>query len=171
MNTLKKLLVVAMIASMVLGCFVFSTSAAKAKEYVDDGLVALYVGYNNSNGEQKLDAQGWMDLSGNENHMNIVDAMAAGEVSWTDNALVINPATGTHIQLPDAVLAAIETGDYTIEIVGGELSYTATDYITLMSSNNDELSIFIRCGTGDSYDKAPLAITRPMNVPWMVRLV
>ncbi len=151
MNTLKKLLVVAMIASMVLGCFVFSTSAAKAKEYVDDGLVALYVGYNNSNGEQKLDAQGWMDLSGNENHMNIVDAMAAGEVSWTENALVINGATGTHIQLPDAVLAAIETGDYTIEIAGGELTWTATDYITLMSSNNDELSIFIRCGQGETY--------------------
>ena len=71
MNTLKKLLVVAMIASMVLGCFVFSTSAVKPAEYVEDGLVAWYDASNNSNGDHLTDAKVWKDLTGHGNHLDM----------------------------------------------------------------------------------------------------
>ncbi len=153
MNTLKKLLVVAMIASMVLGCFVFSTSAVKPEEYAEDGLVAWYDASNNSNGDHLTDAKVWKDLSGNGNHLDLNKAITDGQVTWSTTALNINGATGCYIAFPEDVATVLEGDAYTIEIVTGDLNYTATDYITLLSSANDELSVFIRCGANSTCDK------------------
>ena len=152
MNIMKKIVVFAMIASMVLGCFVFSTSAATAKEYVKEGLVAWYDASNNSNGSNLPDTDTWKDLSGNVNHISIASAVSNGQITWSGNSLLINGETGCYLQLPDGVKAALMGDAYTIEIVTGELNYTATAYITLLSSANDELSVFIRCSATDPAD-------------------
>jgi hypothetical protein len=146
MNTMKKIVAFAMIVSMVLGCFIISTSAAEKQEYVKDGLVAWYDASNNNNGTHDPMSDLWKDLSGNANHIDISAAVSKNEISWTDNALVINGETGTYLRLPNKVIEALEGQAYTIEIVTGELNYTATAYITLLNSSNDELSVFIRCG-------------------------
>ena len=145
MNTMKKIIAFAMIATMVLGCFVFSTSAAEQAEYVQDGLIAWYDASNNSNGSQDPMADYWKDLTGNLNHIDLRTAVSNNQITWTDNALMINGDTGCYLALPDGVKNALQGDAYTIEIVTGELNYTATEYITLLSSSNDELSVFIRC--------------------------
>ena len=92
----------------------------------------------------------WKDLSGNMNHIDLSDAMAAGHVYWGKNAFIIDTETGCSIQLPDAVTEMINGQAYTIEIVYGDVDYTATSYITLISASNDELSMFIRCSDGEN---------------------
>ena len=149
MNTMKKILAFAMIVSMVLGCFIISTSAAEKKTYVgqgeeDGGLVAWYDASNNANGTQDPQSNLWKDLSGNVNHIDISAAVSAGQLDWQDNKLIIKDG-GCYLRLPEAVCEELEGNAYTIEIVTGELQYTATEYITLLSSANDELSVFIRC--------------------------
>ena len=143
MNTMKKILAFAMVVSMVLGCLVFSTAAAEKADYVTDGLVAWYDASNNYNGTQNQTADLWKDLSGNANHIDLSQAVSKGQISWSDKALVI-AETGTYLRLPNAVVEALEGNAYTIEIVTGNLDYTASSYITLLSSSNDELSVFIR---------------------------
>ena len=144
MNTMKKILAFAMVVSMVLGCFIISTSAAEKATYVKNGLVAWYDASNNNNGTQDKKADLWKDLSGNANHIDVREAYSRGEIAWTDKALVFNDG-GAYLRLPDAVVSALEGDAYTIEIITGDLQYTATEYITLLSSSNDELSVFIRC--------------------------
>ena len=144
MNTMKKILAFAMVVSMVLGCLVISTSAAEKATYVKDGLVAWYDGSNNSNGTQDKSTDLWKDLSGNANHISVAEAYSRGEIQWSDKALIFNDG-GAYLRLPTAVVETLESKAYTIEIVTGELEYTATEYITLLSSANDELSVFIRC--------------------------
>lgn len=151
MNTMKKIVAFAMIISMVLGCMIISTSAAEEKAaYVDQGkkdgaLVAWYDATNNNNGTHDTKADIWKDLSGNANHISVAAAYSAGQIEWSDGALIIKDG-GMYLQLPTRVKEALEGDAYTIEIVTGDLEYTATDYITLLSSANDELSVFIRCG-------------------------
>ena len=160
MNTMKKIIAVAMIATMVLGCFAcftFGASAATAEEYVTDGLFAWYDANNNANGSVDPMSDYWKDLTGNGNHIDLRNAVSKNQISWADGALKINPETGVYLALPDGVKEALQGNAYTIEIVTGNLSYTATNYITLLSSANDELSVFIRCSetdpAGDEYLK------------------
>ena len=156
MNTMKKIVAFAMIISMVLGCMIISTSAAEEKAtYVDQAyvgendktgsLVAWYDATNNGNGVHDTQADVWKDLSGNANHISVAGAYSAGQIEWAEGALIIKEG-GMYLQLPTRVKEALEGDAYTIEIVTGKLDYTATDYITLLSSANDELSVFIRCG-------------------------
>ena len=146
MNTMKKIVAFAMIISMVLGCVIISTSAAEQRPYVTDGLIAWYDASNNANGSMDPMSDLWKDLSGNANHIDISAAVSNNQIKWENGALVINKDTGCYMQLPDAVKAALMGDAYTIEIVTGNLNYTASAYITLLSSSNDELSVFIRCG-------------------------
>ena len=127
-----------------------NTGNATKHEYVKDGLIAWYDATNNSNGTHDLQADLWKDLSGNANHIDISNAVSAGQVNWSSNALVINDDTGCYLQLSNKVKEALMGNAYTIEIVSGDLNYTATSYITLFASANDELSIMIRCANGDN---------------------
>lgn len=153
MNTMKKIVAFAMIVSMVLGCLVISASADTKAEYVDQGkkledggsLVAWYDATNNSNGSHDVQADLWKDLSGNANHIDISSAVSNNQITWDKGALIIKDG-GCYLQLPEAVVKVLESDAYTIEIVTGDLEFTATAYITLLSSANDELSVFIRCG-------------------------
>ena len=132
----------------------FTVSDAKA-DYVRDGLVAWYDATNNSNGVHDVHADLWKDLSGNANHIHIAAAHSTGRIEWADGALVINDG-GVFLQLPTNVRHALEGEAYTIEIVSGDLEYTATEYVSLISSLNDELDLFIRCG-GEYAGDQPLA--------------
>ena len=129
-------------------------STGSKAEYVQDGLIAWYDATNNSNGEQNLTADLWKDLSGNANHISVADAYSRGEVSWTSQALIFNEG-GAYLRLPTQIVEALEGKAYTIELITGELDYTATTWITLLSSANDEFDVFIRCSgehaPGQSY--------------------
>ena len=149
MNNVKKLLTLVLAVTMVLSCctfFCFTASAASAPAIVKDGLVAWYDGANNSNGEQDFETTVWKDLSGNGNHMSI----KLNETNyWTDTAYHIDAADN---YFPDAITEVVNGETYTIEFVAGELTYAATNWITLMCSDNDELSIFIRVPNGSDTD-------------------
>ena len=127
----------------------FEWSGRTIKPYVKDGLVAWFDGANNSNGEHSVTADLWKDLSGNANHIDLSDAVSQNQIDWSNGALVIKEG-GCYLKLPDAVKDALQGNAYTIEIVTNNLGYTATAYITLLSSSNDELSMFIRCAEGNS---------------------
>ncbi len=145
MNKFKKMLTVIMAVAMLLSistCLSIPAAAASAPEIVKDGLVAWYDGANNSNGEQDHDATVWKDLTGNGNHLQ----MRVNETNyWTDNAYHIDASS---YYFPDAVKDVINGETYTIEFVAGELTFAATNWITLMCSDNDELSIFVRVPNG-----------------------
>lgn len=139
--TFGKMISMLVIATMVFGCFAcfsISVSAASKTDIVRDGLVVWYDASNNSNGVQDHEATVWKDLTGNGNHMTV----KLNETNyWTDNAFHVD-ANPTYF--PDAVLEVVNAEEYTIEMVLGEVSFTATDWVTLMCSDNDEFSLFVR---------------------------
>ena len=136
MNTMKKIIAFVMIASMVLGCIVFSTSAATQKEYVTDGLIAWYDASNNANGKVDPMADYWKDLTGNLNHIDLRSAVSNNQISWSAGALMINPDTGCYLALPEGVKNALQGDAYTIEIVTGNLQYSATEYNAAISTGD-----------------------------------
>lgn len=141
MRTLRFYLSMVMALSLIMGCLAclsLSTSAAAVPEIVRDGLVAWYDGSNNSNGEQNYETTLWRDLSGNKNHFSV----RLNETNyWKDNAFRIDSAS---YYFPEALVDVINGEAYTIEFSAGELDLKATDWITLMCSDNDEFSLFIR---------------------------
>ena len=141
MRALKLYVSLAVVATMLMGCFAcfsFTASAADAPEIVKDGLVAWYDGSNNSNGEQDYDATLWRDLSGNKNHFNV----RVNETNyWKDNAFHIDSAS---YYFPETLVNLVNSEAYTIEFSAGDLDLKATHWVTLMCSDNDEFSLFIR---------------------------
>ena len=138
MHMMKRILSVIVVATMLLGCFTVTAFAAKKTDIVKDGLVIWYDASNNSNGIQDHEATVWKDLTGNGNHMTVkID----DNNYWTDNAFHVD-ANPTYF--PDGVLEVINGKEYTVEMVLGEVSFTATDWVTLMCSDNDEFSLFVR---------------------------
>ena len=141
MRAFKHLVSLAVVATMLLGCltcFSLTASAADAPQIVKDGLVAWYDGSNNSNGEQDYDATLWRDLSGNKNHFNV----RVNETNyWKDNAFHIDSAS---YYFPEAIVDLVNSSAYTIEFSAGDLDLKATHWVTLMCSDNDEFSLFIR---------------------------
>ena len=138
MQAMKRILSLMVIATMLLGCFTVTAFAAKKTDIERDGLVIWYDASNNSNGIQDHEATVWKDLTGHGNHMTVkIDE----KNYWTDNAFHVD-ANPTYF--PDAVLDVINGEAYTVEMVLGEVSFTATDWVTLMCSDNDEFSLFVR---------------------------
>ena len=149
MNHFKKALSVLVAMTMVLACFAslcVSVSAAKKTDIVRDDLVIWYDASNNSNGLQDYETTTWKDLSGNGNHMTV----KLNETNyWTDNAFHVD-ANPTYF--PDAAVEVANGQEYTIEMVLGEVNFAATNWITLMSSDNDEFALFVRVPNGGDTD-------------------
>ncbi len=142
----EKIFIVTVIISLCLSTLIIPVNAASAPDIVHDGLVAWYDGANNSNGEQNYETTVWRDLSGNGHHI----PMRLNETNyWTDNAFHIDASS---YYFPDAITDVVNSDTYTIEFVAGNLSYAATNWITLMCSDNDELSVFIRVPNGSDTD-------------------
>ena len=120
-----------------------ASSGVAGYDYVSDGLVAWFDGNNNSNGSHSLAANVWKDLSGNANHWDLSEAVSLGQISWKQGGMEIADG-GCYIRLPQAITETLTGNAYTMEIVFGDLDYTATNYITIMASANDELALFIR---------------------------
>jgi hypothetical protein len=138
MQTMKRILSLMVITTLLLGCFTVTAFAAKKTDIVRDGLVIWYDASNNSNGIQDHEATVWKDLTGNGNHMTVkID----DNNYWTDNAFHV---TANPTYFPDGVLEIVNSDEYTIEMVLGEVSFEATDWVTLMCSDNDEFSLFVR---------------------------
>ena len=149
MNNAKKLLTLVLTVAMIFStCALFSitASAAKKTDIVREDLVIWYDASNNSNGLQDHEATVWKDLSGNGNHMTV---KLDEKNYWTDNAFHVenNPT-----YFPDAAPQVANGEQYTIEMVLGEVNFTATNWITLMCSDNDEFSLFVRVPNGDDTD-------------------
>ena len=146
MNTMKRILSLIVVATMLLGCFTITAFAANKTDIERDGLVVWYDASNNSNGIQDHETTVWKDLTGNGNHMTV----KVNETNyWTDNAFHVD-ATANYF--PDAVLDVVNGVEYTFEMVLGEVNFTATNWITLMCSDNDEFSLFVRVPNGGDTD-------------------
>ena len=147
MNTMKKMISVLIIATFVLSTLAcLPVSAAEKTDIVRDGLAVWYDASNNSNGIQDHEATVWKDLTGNGNHMTVkIDE----NNYWTDNAFHV---TNNPTYFPDAVTEIVNGESYTFEMVLGEVSFTATNWVTLMCSDNDEFSLFVRVPNGDDTD-------------------
>lgn len=146
MNTMKRILSLIVVATMLLGCFTINAFAAKKTDIVRDDLVIWYDASNNSNGLQDYETTTWKDLSGNGHHMTV----KLNETNyWTDNAFHVD-ANPTYF--PDAAVEVANSQEYTIEMVLGEVNFAATNWITLMSSDNDEFALFVRVPNGTDTD-------------------
>ena len=147
MQNMKK-----MISFVIIAVFLLSTlaclpvSAAKKTDIVRDGLQVWYDASNNSNGTQDHEATVWKDLTGNGNHMTV---KTDENNYWTDNAFHV---TNNPTYFPDAVVDIVNGEEYTFEMVLGEVNFTATNWITLMSSDNDEFALFVRVPNGGDTD-------------------
>ncbi len=117
-----------------------SVEAVEARPYVKEGLVAWYDGSNNANGIQNPTVDYWKDLTGNINHVDLRRMVSINAIEWADNALIVNPETGASLAIPDNVKVQLENKAYTIELVLGDITYDATESVTLLSSYFKELS-------------------------------
>ncbi len=149
MQTFKKAISMLVAMTLVVACLAslcIPVSAAKKTDIVREDLVVWYDASNNSNGLQDYETTVWKDLSGNGNHMTV----KLNETNyWTDNAFHVD-ANPTYF--PDAAVEVANGQEYTIEMVLGEVNFTATNWITLMCSDNDEFSLFVRVPNGDDTD-------------------
>ena len=137
---MKRIVSMLLIIAVFAGCFVITSSAEDA--IIKDGLVAYYDGANNSNGRQDLDAAVWRDLSGNGYHFTVE---TDGETKWTENAFHSNCK---RIYFNEGVIPVANAKQYTIEMAFGEMEFYGTDWLTLVASDNDEFSMFIRVQDG-----------------------
>ena len=141
MHTFKKALSVIVAMTMIVACLAslcIPASAAKKTDIVRDDLVAWYDASNNCNGIQDYESTVWKDLTGNGNHMTVkIDE----NNHWTDNAFHV---TANPTYFPQGVVDVVNGKEYTIEMVLGEVDFAATNWITLMSSDNDEFALFVR---------------------------
>ncbi len=148
----KRLIALAMIAAMILGCMsalIVPTLAVAPPEIVEDGLIAWYDGINNSNGEHTTTAKIWRDLSGNRRHMKVT----LGEDNyWQDNAFHIKDS---YMFFNEELIPYINGDEFTIEIALGEYepSPTMNDRWVLFYSNNTELFFGYRNDKGNPADK------------------
>lgn len=137
---MKKILSIILTAAVLAGCLTFVSAAEDA--IIRDGLVAYYDGANNSNGKQDLNATVWRDLSGNGYHFEVE---TDSETKWTENAFHSNKK---RIYFNEGVIPVINAKQYTIEMAFGEMEFYGTDWLTLVASDNDEFSMFIRVQDG-----------------------
>ena len=128
------------VAVMIFACLPLASSAA---DYIiKDGLAAYYDGANNSNGKQDMNATVWRDLSGNGLHFEV---QTDDTTKWTKNAF---HSDRKQIYFNDGVLPVVNGNFYTIEMAFGEMEFYGTDWLTLVASDNDEFSMFIRVQDG-----------------------
>ncbi len=109
-----------------------------AGDIVTDGLVAYYDGANNANGSQDKDTTVWKDLSGKGYDFEIE---LDDNNYWTDNSLHVD---STWCYFPDELVDVVNGDQYTVEFAAGELEYPGTNWISLIISDNDEFSLFVR---------------------------
>ncbi|MBO6052224.1 MAG: hypothetical protein J6Q17_00665, partial [Clostridia bacterium] len=115
-----------------------AASSSDAPDYVTDGLAAWYDGANNAAGSQDKAATVWKDSSG---HGLDFEVELNDTNYWTDKAFHID---STRNYLPDELVDLVNGDTYTLEFAAGELVYPATDWVSLIISDNDHFSLFIR---------------------------
>ena len=121
---------------------VLTMTASAEDAIIKNGLVAYYDGANNSNGKQDLDAKIWRDLSGNGYHFEVE---TDDKTKWTENAFHVD-CKRTYFN--EGVIPVANAKQYTIEMAFGELEFHGTDWLTLVASDNDEFSMFVRVQDG-----------------------
>ena len=140
MKKTTKILSVILVIIMTAALIPFTASAEDG--ILREGLVAYYDGANNSNGKQDLNATVWRDLSGNGYHFEVE---TDENTKWTENAFHSNCK---RIYFNEGVIPVVNAKQYTIEMAFGEMEFYGTDWLTLVASDNDEFSMFIRVQDG-----------------------
>ena len=140
MKKTTKILSVILVIIMTAALIPFTASAEDG--ILREGLVAYYDGANNSNGKQDLNATVWRDLSGNGYHFEVETDETT---KWTENAFHSNCK---RIYFNEGVIPVVNAKQYTIEMAFGEMEFYGTDWLTLVASDNDEFSMFIRVQDG-----------------------
>ena len=112
--------------------------SSSAPDYVTSGLAAWYDGANNAAGSQDKSATVWKDSSG---HGLDFEVELNDTNYWTDKSFHIDSVRN---YLPDQIVDLVNGDTYTVEFVAGELTYPATDWVSLIISDNDHFSLFVR---------------------------
>ena len=117
------------------------TGAVEQKAYVSAGLTAWFDGTNNSNGTQRISPDLWKDLTGNTNHIDVVRGFVDESLRWQADMAFIDPEKGYRMRLFRDLIDLVLEGEYTIELVFGDLTWadTATPY--LLNSEREEFSL------------------------------
>jgi hypothetical protein len=105
---------------------------------VTDGLQVYYDGANNTGEGQVKDSAVWRDVSGNGYDFSV---SLDGNNHWTDKSYYID---STPNYFPDKVKDIANGEQYTIELALGEIEQPGTNWVSLIISDNDEFSLFVR---------------------------
>ena len=113
-------------------------ASASSADYVTDGLFAWYDGANNQNGSQDKKATVWKDATGGGHDFEV----ELNDTNyWTDNAFHLDSVRN---YLPDEIVDLVNSEHYTVEFAAGDMEFPATDWVSLLISDNDHFSLFIR---------------------------
>ncbi len=115
-----------------------ASAPAASADYVMDGLFAWYDGANNQNGSQDKKATVWKDATGGGHDFEV----ELNDTNyWTDNAFHLDSVRN---YLPDEIVDLVNGDHYTVEFAAGDMEFPATDWVSLLISDNDHFSLFIR---------------------------
>ena len=115
-----------------------ASAPAASADYVTDGLFAWYDGANNQNGSQDKKATVWKDATGGGHDFEV----ELNDTNyWTDNAFHLDSVRN---YLPDEIVDLVNGDHYTVEFAAGDMEFPATDWVSLLISDNDHFSLFIR---------------------------
>ncbi|MBE6724260.1 MAG: hypothetical protein E7576_03530, partial [Ruminococcaceae bacterium] len=81
----------------------------------------------------------WKDASGNGLDFEV--DISEEDNYWTDKSFHINSCRN---YFPDQLVDVVNGDTYTVEFAAGELEFPATDWVSLIISDNDHFSLFIR---------------------------
>ncbi len=114
-----------------------TTATISPSDYVQDGLVSLYLGTQNQRAGHSTDATVWEDLIG-ENHLTI---QKNKDNHFTDKGLKLHSAQHN---FPQAIVDLVNGRSFTVELRFGEFISHGSSYNTVLNSANDHLALFRR---------------------------
>ncbi len=138
---MKKIITSVLCCCMLMTVFISSfpkVNAATDGKYAENGLVARYDGSQNKADGHDIYSDTWQDLSSNGYD---IDLSGASSSYFTKHGLVIDHEA---FVMNDAILNAINSGEFTVELCVGEIYSTGSDFTTLINSvGNDNFSLFL----------------------------
>lgn len=119
-------------------------------DYIQDGLIAMYDGKNNTGLGHDDTSKVWVDLSGNGHDGTII-----GDINWNDDSLSFNGTTNA------VNLGRIDLQDITMEIIVLDEGVNTDDYVTYVAN-------FENGGYGvGRYVKKGLSMDVHINSEWV----
>ncbi|MEG2003007.1 MAG: hypothetical protein RR057_00235, partial [Clostridia bacterium] len=111
--------------------------------YVKTNLVAQYDADHNTKDGLDRHAKAWYDLTGNGN--DIAALPATNDCYFKDGYYTI---TKEEVLFPKTIVDTVNSGDFTVELVLGDVDFIGPSFGPLLNCANDNFSLFWRSGSG-----------------------